>query len=273
MNLEIDIPKIMLQLVKDEVKPAIGCTEPVAVAYAVATARRNFQGEADSIIVKTSLGVYKNGKSVLVPGTVERGLEMAAALGYVMENSSDPLCIFEGVDAISLKNAKGVLQDGIVSIIPVRSSKEVFVDVEMKGGEQKVHVILSDHHSHIETIEMNGKPVYLENNRMEAIHSNDVTKNLTFHKMIEIAEKAAFADIEFFLEGVIMNRSAAAEGLKKENGFRLGLGLSHLENRGNLHQDPALRARILTAAGADFRMGGGDQPIMTSGGSGNQGWA
>ena len=271
MDLTNDIQKNILQLIKDEVKPAIGCTEPVAIAYAVATARRYFHGKAESIIVKPSLSVYKNGKAVMVPGTKERGLDMAAALGYVMDSQSDPLCIFEGVDAVSIIQAKEILKDGIISIIPLRSSKEIFVDVEMKSYERSVHVILSDHHSHIETIEVNGDTVYLDGNESGIILSHNITKSLSFHNMIEIAERVDATDIEFLLAGVEMNRFAAAQGLKKENGFRLGLGLLHLEAKGNLGKDPASRARILTAAGADFRMGGGDQPIMTSGGSGNQG--
>jgi L-cysteine desulfidase len=271
MDLENDIQKIMLQRVKDEVKPAIGCTEPVAVAYAVATARRHFQGEAESIIVRPSLSVYKNGKSVMVPGTGERGLDMAASLGYVMERLSDPLCIFNGVDAVSIKHAKEVLNDGIISVIPINSKREVFVDVEMKGGEQMVHVILSDHHSHIETVELNGSTVYSDGSQMDERLSRGKIKELTFSKIIKMAEQAELADIEFLLEGVEMNRSAAAQGLKKDNGFCLGRGLLRLEMQGNLSSNPSLRARILTAAGADFRMGGGNLPIMTSGGSGNQG--
>lgn len=271
MNLENDIPKIILQLVKDEVKPAIGCTEPVAVAYAVATAHQHFAGLVESIIIKPSLSIYKNGKSVMVPGTTERGLDMAAALGYVMVTSNDPLCIFKGVDAEAINQAKDMLRREIISIIPVHNNKEIFVDVEMIGGGERVHVILADHHAHIESLEVNGKKIYLEDNRTAATHSHDVTKSLTFHQMIEIAENAKASDIEYFLTGVTMNRFAAAQGLKKESGFRLGIGLSHLEDEGNLKQAPSLRARVLTAAGADFRMGGGDQPIMTSGGSGNQG--
>lgn len=271
MDLENDIRNIMLQLVKEEVKPAIGCTEPVAVAYAVATARRHFQGEAESIIVKPSFSVYKNGKSVMVPGTGERGLDMAAALGYVMEHLSDPLCIFKGVDHGSIMQAKEILKADVISVIPMHSSQEVFVDVEMEGGGQKVHVILSDHHSHIETIEINGKTVYSADSQIGGQLSRSKIKNLKFNKMIEFAEQAEMADIEFLLEGVAMNKSAAAQGLKKENGFCLGLGLLNLEAAGDLGQGPSLRARILTAAGADYRMGGGSQPIMTSGGSGNQG--
>lgn len=271
MDLENDIQKIMLQLVKDEVKPAIGCTEPVAVAYAVATARRHFQGKAESIIVKPSLSVYKNGKAVMVPGTGERGLDMAASLGYVMENLNDPLCIFNGVDDTSIKRAKEVISNGMISIIPINSNREVFVDVEMKGGEQIVHVILSENHSHIETVEVNGNTVYSAGNKTDELTYHSKVKELTFNKIIKMAEGAEMTDIAFLLEGVEMNRSAASQGLKKDNGFCLGRGLLRLEAQGSLSCDPSLRARILTAAGADFRMGGGNLPIMTSGGSGNQG--
>lgn len=271
MDMKNDVQKMMLQRVKEEVKPAIGCTEPVAVAYAVATAHRYFQGKAESIVVKPSFSVYKNGKSVMVPGTGERGLDMAAALGYVMEELSDPLCIFKGVDSKTILQARELLKEDILSIVPMHTDREVFVDVEMKGVDQRVHVVLSDHHSHIESVEVNEVTVYSADRQTEDQLSRRMIKNLTFCKMIEIAEQAEIADIKFLLEGVEMNRLAAAQGLEKENGFRLGQGLLRLEKEGSLGQDPSLRARILTAAGADFRMGGGNQPIMTSGGSGNQG--
>jgi L-cysteine desulfidase len=175
------------------------------------------------------------------------------------------------VDFRAIRRAKEILKEDIISIIPMNSAQEVYVDVEIKGGEQWVHVILSDHHSHIETIEVNGKTVYSADKQTGVQLSRNEVKNLTFCKMVEIAEQAEMADIEFLLEGVEMNRLAAAQGLKKESGFRLGLGLLQLEEDGSLGQDPSLRARILTAAGADFRMSGGNLPIMTSGGSGNQG--
>ena len=100
---------------------------------------------------------------------------------------------------------------------------EVFVDVIMKGGDKEVHVILSDHHSHIETIEINGTVIYTDDSRNEAVNSRGMVRNLTFRKIIELAESAEVQDIEFLLEGVSMNRSAASQGLKKKSGFRLGL--------------------------------------------------
>lgn len=269
--MEKDIHKTMIELIKNEVKPAIGCTEPVAVAYAVAAARGYFQGTAEHITVKPSLSVYKNGKSVMVPGTGVRGLDMAAALGYVLDSPSNPLCIFEGVNAQSISRAKQVLAEEKITVIPTDSRREVYVDVEMTGGERKVRLILADHHSHIETVEINGEIVYSDKERTEESVSHCEVRNLTFRSMIAVAEQARMEDIEFLLEGVKMNREAAEEGLKKENGFRLGLGLFQLEQKGDLSRDLYFKARILTAAGADFRMGGGSLPIMTSGGSGNQG--
>lgn len=269
--MEKEIQKIMMQRVKDEVKPAIGCTEPVAVAYAVAVARVYFPGNAEHITVKPSLSVYKNGKSVMVPGTGVRGLDIAAALGYVLDSPKDPLCIFEGVNAQSISKAKQVLEKEVIAVIPVNSSREVYVEVEMTGGGKRVQVILADHHSHIETVEINGEMVYSDELGAEESISHHAVRDLTFQKMVALAEQADMDEIEFLLEGVQMNRQAAAEGLKKEKGFRLGAGLSQMEQKGELSLDLYFKTRILTAAGADFRMGGGHLPIMTSGGSGNQG--
>lgn len=266
-----DIQQLMLQMVKKEVKPAIGCTEPVAVAFATATAHKYFKGKIESIVVKTSFAIYKNGKSVLLPGTEERGLEFAVAFGSVIGYPQNALCMFENIDDEVISHANKVLKEDIISVIPIRSNQEVFVDVNMSGGDENVHVILSEQHSHIKLIEVNGQIIFSEKSRKTVTSSHKLIKQLTFVKMLEIAKTVEIEDITFLLEGVFMNKFAAEQGLNKSKGFMLGASLLKLQGEERLGSDPSLHARILTASGADFRMGGGNHPVMTSGGSGNQG--
>lgn len=271
MQEKMDISKELLEMVRTEVRPAIGCTEPVAVAFAAATAKKYLGEKVRSIDLKTSLSIFKNGKSVMIPGAGKPGLDLAAAIGAVVERPEDGLLIFEAVNASSLNAAKALVASGLVSVSPMQTSKEVYVDLVMKSENRSVHVILCDHHTNIHSVDVDGTQVYAALGVKKSPVSSAQLKDLTFLSMREIIEKVDFDEIKFLLEGVTMNREAALQGLKKKDGLNLGAGLLRLQLDGELPEEPSLQARILTAAGADFRMGGGTLPIMTSGGSGNQG--
>lgn len=266
-----DITKALLKMVRAEVKPAVGCTEPVAVAFAAATARKYLAEEALSIELKTSLSIYKNGKSVLIPGAGKPGLALAAAIGAMIVAPADGLLIFDYVTDDVLKKAQALVNEQKVSVTPLRTSKDVYIDVLMKSNNHKVHVILCDDHTNIYKVEVDDQEVYAAKGTKKSPVSNTRLRNLTFAQMRQIIEKVPVDDILFLLDGVEMNRNAAMQGLGKTEGLNLGAGLLRLQNGGKLPDEPSLQARILTAAGADFRMGGGRSPVMTSGGSGNQG--
>ncbi|NLZ53365.1 MAG: serine dehydratase subunit alpha family protein, partial [Thermoanaerobacteraceae bacterium] len=266
-----DIKQMLIQLVKQEVKPAIGCTEPIAVAFAAATARKYLKSEIKSIKVKVSLNIFKNGKSVKVPGTEESGLDLAAALGVITGNPDDGFNVFKNVDSTAVELAHKMLHQNMISVEPIPGCGEVYVEMFLEGNDDRVRTILSGGHTHIQRVEVNGAIVFEDRLQDAATKCEDILKALTLKDLREIAEAVDFDDIRFVLEGVEMNKSAAEMGLKKQKGLAVGAGLLKLQKEGRLCCDPSLKARILTAAGADFRMGGGNCPIMTSGGSGNQG--
>lgn len=267
----IDINKSLIELVKKETKPAIGCTEPVAVAYAAAVAKKHFDGEIQHINAKVSLNIFKNGKSVTIPFTNECGLDLAVALGIVAGDSEDGYYVFKNVNEASLNKAKEMIYNGKVSIESVCGFGDVYVDIEIKGNENAAHVILSDNHTHIQEIEVNNKVIFKDETCKKSSEQMDLLRNLTFKKLREIAENVNIDEIAFVLDGVKMNRNAAEQGLKLNKGLHYGSALLKLEQQGKISNDPSTKARILTAAAADFRMGGGNYAVTTSGGSGNQG--
>jgi len=163
-----------------------------------------------------------------------------------------------------------MIKENKVFVEPLQGCHGIYVEVELKA-ENNVRVVLNNCHTHIQSIEIDGKYVFEDIFNEASSSSNGILKNLSFKEIRNITERASFNDIKFVLEGIPMNMKAAEEGLNKTSGFNLGLGLQKLQDITGGVCDPSMKARILTAAGADFRMAGGTLPIMTSGGSGNQG--
>ena len=127
------------------------------------------------------------------------------------------------------------------------------------------------YHNHIHSIKVDGKMVYKGVFHKEEGLASDFIKNLSFKDMIEISERIPIEDLAFIEDGITMNKNAAEMGMKMGEGLNIGRGLIKLQKEGKLKSDGSSKARILTAAAADMRMGGGNCPIMTSSGSGNQG--
>ncbi|MCY6370051.1 serine dehydratase subunit alpha family protein [Clostridium ganghwense] len=266
-----EIEKALLNLIKRETKPAIGCTEPVAVAFTAATAKKYLKGEAKKINVKVSNNIFKNGKSVIIPNTEECGIDMSAALGILCGDAEDGLYVFKNVTSKGVDDAKNMLRDSMIAVTPVSDSENIFIQVDIEGENNLVSVVVSGGHTHIQKIEVDGEIIFEDNIEKADGESYEFLKEMTFKQIREIIEDIDINDIEFVIDSVEMNRHAAEEGLKKEKGLRWGASLLNLQKKGKIGNDPSMKARILTAAGCDLRMSGGNCPIMTSGGSGNQG--
>ncbi len=271
MNTDKDIMKSLLDMVREDTVPAIGCTEPVAVAYASSVARNHLEGDIENVTVNVSLNIFKNGKSVMIPNTNEWGLDLAAALGAICGEPKDGLCIFKNVNQEYIDRAHDMISKNIVKVKWVMNTPDVYVEVTMKDANDKVEVVLKNNHNHIETIAVNGEIIYKDIKENSKKAATDFLENLSFKKLREICEDIDINKLKFIEEGIEMNKKAAEEGLHSKKGLGWGASLLTLQNQGKLSTDASQKARMLTAAGADIRMGGGDCPIMTSAGSGNQG--
>ncbi|GMG97528.1 L-cysteine desulfidase family protein [Tepidimicrobium xylanilyticum] len=266
-----DIMYRLLNIINEETVPALGCTEPVAVAYAASVVNRHFNEEIDRLEIKVSKNIFKNGKSVIIPYTKEWGLDLAGALGVIAGNPEDGLMVLKDVKEDHIRKAHRMLKEGRVTVNYIENTPEVYVEVLGKGENRTVEVVLKDAHNHIYSIKVNGETIYKKLLEKEAGSDPGFIKNLSFEDMIQVTEGVPLDSLLFIVEGINMNKEAAKRGLEAENSLNVGRGLIELEKKGKIHLDAPTKARILTALAADMRMGGGSCPIMTSSGSGNQG--
>ncbi|KEI92364.1 serine dehydratase subunit alpha family protein [Clostridium botulinum] len=267
-----EISKRLLELIKDETKPAIGCTEPVAVAFTVATGKKYMAGEVLKIDLKVSKNILKNGKSVTIPNTEVCGLDIAGALGEICGDPEEGLFVFKNVNKDYLDKAREMIKNKVVTLNPIENTDPVFVEATLKGEKDEVIAILKGGHTNIEKVIINGKIALEKDNKNKKDNKDyDFIKELSLKDIRQTTEDISIEKLDFIMDGIEMNKEAAKEGLKRQKGLTLGSSLLKLQQEGKLGKDSATIARILTAAGSDLRMGGGMCPIMTSGGSGNQG--
>ncbi len=267
-----EISERLLELIKDETKPAIGCTEPVAVAFTVATGKKYMQGKILKIDLKVSKNILKNGKSVTIPNTEACGLDIAGALGEICGDPEEGLFVFRNVNNEYLDKAKEMIKNKVVTLNPIEDTDPVFVEATLKGEKDEVVAILRGGHTNIDKVIVNGKIAFEKDNKNKKDNKDcDFIKELSLRDIRQITEDISIEKLDFIMDGIEMNKEAAMEGLKRQKGLTLGSSLLKLQEEGKIGKDSATIARILTAAGSDLRMGGGMCPIMTSGGSGNQG--
>ena len=267
----------LLSVLRAQVKPAFGCTEPVACALAVARAREALGNieSVDSIQVVCSPGVYKNGLGVGIPGTGERGIPIAAALGALIGRSEQGLEVLSAVTPAAVHQAKELVEQGRVDVTFDPALSGVFVQATVTRGQDSARVIISGSHTNIIYVEKNGQPIYgepVQETAATAVASApESISNLSLSDLVDFIEAIPAAEIEFLLDGARMNRQAAQEGLTKSAGHGVGQMLKAMLDEGILGADMATKARIYTAAASDARMGGLPIAIMSSAGSGNHG--
>ena len=259
---------ILMERVKHHVQLAVGCTEPVAVGFTAAKVRELLGGTPEQAKVTVSKNIYKNGKSVCIPGTEEAGLTLAAAIGLVREKPGEGLMVFSGVTQEEIAEGKALEASGAITLETKDGCSDVFVEISAQRGKDKALCRLEEAHDRISYMEKNGKKIFAL--PVEESQSDTELSHVELKDLLAIVDSVSDEEIRFLQAGIDHNFQAAEEGLN--NAYGLGLG-SHLKDisNGPFAMDGAMETRILTAAAADMRMGGGTFPIMTSGGSGNQG--
>lgn len=262
----------MLELLKQEVVPAIGCTEPTAVAYAVAKAVEVLGKEADKLLISLSGNVLKNGMSVGIPGTGMVGINIAACLGAVVGDASKVLEILDGVTKQDIKTAKEKLDQGLVEISIAKVPNKLYIEVIAQQDEDYSKVVIKDFHTAITLIEKNGE--ILLKGQCDEVPTSDDEKDRNFmsiDKIYNLVTTVDLSEIEFMDEAITLNEAIAKEGLKMEYGLKVGKTRAKNIRDGILTDDVENTAIVMTAAAADARMDGAVLPVMTNSGSGNQG--
>lgn len=256
-----------LAILKEELVPALGCTEPIAIAYGAAKAREVLGAMPDSIVVRCSGNIIKNVKAVIVPTTGNmKGIETSAVLGAVGGNADKKLEVLVDVTDEDLQKTRELLKKKICHVELLEGVSNLQIIVEEKKGDDTALVEIAFSHTNIVRIEKNGEVIFSK--AMEASKATGTDRSLLNLKDIyEFAQTVQIDEIKDLIDRqVAYNMNIAKEGLTKNYGANVGSTI--LKYYGD---DIRSRARALPAAGSDARMNGCVLPVMINSGSGNQG--
>lgn len=262
----------VLAILHQEVKPALGCTEPIAVALATAKAARLLEGqEISAVRVKVSPNILKNAMGVGIPGTDQTGLPVAIALAVCCGKPEYGLEVLKEVDAEAVRKAQGILP--IINVALSDSPKMLYAEVECESEEGHLSKCsVEDAHDHIAFLSVDGK--VLVDDRQAESSDEDGALNGEFLKLsliYEFGKTADISDLDLMREEIRMNTALAEEGLKGHYGLEVGRTISSGSHKDVYGDAPVTYAMALTAAASDARMAGCPLPAMSNSGSGNQG--
>ncbi|HBB68154.1 MAG TPA: serine dehydratase subunit alpha family protein, partial [Elusimicrobia bacterium] len=273
---------LLKEVLKYEVNPAMGCTEPVAVAFCAASAAELLgRGRILKAEISTDPGIYKNGLAVALPNTKgEKGNLLAAALGTLIREPGLKTEIFRKVTPETLRAAKALIKSGRIKLSVDHSRRGIYVKASLKTAGHKAVCVLSGGHGNIVLLKKDGKTVFrgvpvaarAGASGAGAKSGRDAYKNLLrkadFSRLFKEAEKADAADLAYIKQGIEFNLKASREGLKLK---KVGYYIQDLIKKGYLKKDILSTAKLTTSAATDARMAGAAVKVMSSGGSGNQG--
>lgn len=259
-----------LKILQEELVPATGCTEPIAIAYGAAKARELLGVLPESVLVEASGNIIKNVKSVVVPNTNSlKGIEAAAAAGIVAGQSDKILEVIGQVTPAQRAEIRVYLADHPIVVKPAEGDKVFDILITLRAGNNHVRLRISDYHTHIVYIEKNGEVLFQSGEVLSDSARDMLTDRscLSVEGVLDFASTCNLEDVRALIERQIdYNYAIAEEGMRHSWGANIGSVLKEHYGVGIYS-----RARYMAAAGSDARMSGCEMPVIIVSGSGNQG--
>ncbi|MZQ98184.1 MAG: serine dehydratase subunit alpha family protein [Acidaminobacter sp.] len=267
----------IIELLREEVKPAAGCTEPVAVALAAAKVSEVLNNSMSELVIGVSPNIYKNGFAVMLPGVMEAGLDLAAALGSARASAVRGLDVLNHLSEEEIRIARQRLAEGKIRIELIDTEEKVMIQAEQWSEDRTHHarVIISGRHDRIVEVFRDG--VCLE--KME--EKNSVTEksnaginrfySMKLKDLVTVIDEIDPEPLTFLLDGIAMNQTMAEVGMASPVGLGTAFALKQRYSKNGQMKDLARLAMTMTAGASDARMAGVDLPVMSSNGSGNNG--
>ena len=266
--------KQIIALIKREVVPAIGCTEPAAVALCTAYATEALGCRPGRIDVQLSGNMLKNAMGVGIPGTGMTGLPIAVALGALIGKSAYQLEVLKDVCPEAVAAAKAFLAEKRIAIGLTKDSDEtLYIEVRCEAGEKRSRAIIARDHTRLVYLEGPCAPTQDRRAELGKEQEETAENDLTLRRVFEFATTAPLADLEFINESRRLNEAAAEEALKGNYGHELGKTLSRPLGKGIMGDSIFSHIISATSSACDARMAGAMIPVMSNSGSGNQGIA
>ncbi|MDO4838700.1 MAG: L-serine ammonia-lyase, iron-sulfur-dependent, subunit alpha [Clostridia bacterium] len=259
-----------VQILREELISAMGCTEPISLAYGAAKAREVLGKEPETVLVEASGNIIKNVKSVVVPNTDGlKGIEAAAAAGIVAGKPEKILEVIAEVSPEEKEAIRAYLKTHEIKVKPAEGDVVFDIILTMTAGEDTVTLRICDYHTHIVLIRKNDEVLLTGKRTTEAGAAAGLTDHgcLTVAGILDFIETMDVEDVRAMVERQITyNYAIAQEGMIHDYGANVGKVLKH-----HYGDDVKFRARYMAAAGSDARMNGCEMPVIIVSGSGNQG--
>lgn len=257
-----------VKILEEELVPAMGCTEPIAIAYAASLARQTLGAMPERITVHASANIIKNVKSVVVPNTGgQRGIAAAAAAGAVSGRADRELQVLADITASGIEEIRQAVNTIPISVLQSDKPYVFHILVEVFDGENNAACEIAGFHTNVISVKKNGVAILEKPYMEQAITYKTDRSLLNIHHIVEFADGVRIEDVKSILQRQIeCNTAIAQEGLSGRWGSNIGQVLLRAYGN-NVHT----RAKAMAAAGSDARMSGCEMPVVINSGSGNQG--
>ncbi|MDC1106294.1 L-serine ammonia-lyase, iron-sulfur-dependent, subunit alpha [Prolixibacteraceae bacterium] len=264
----------ILELLKSEVAPAMGCTEPIAVALAAAKATELLGCKPTHITISVSRNILKNAMGVGIPGTGMRGIPIAAAMGAFGGKSEKKLEVLADASEEDVAEAKKFVEGDNVSVEQKETSEMLYIECICKNGDNSATAIIKKEHTSFYELKVNCETISIHAGEEADDHNpsdDDKMPPLTIKRILEFTVSTDIEELEFLKDAVEMNLAVSKEGLTHKYGLQVGKKVMENVERGILSPGLINYAQSKTCAASDARMAGCTLPVMTTTGSGNQG--
>lgn len=257
-----------VQILKEELVPAMGCTEPIAIAYGAAVAKKYLEAIPDRVVIEASGNLIKNVKSVIVPNTCGmKGMPAAAAAGIIAGNPDRLLEVIADVKPEQKDEIKDYIEKHDIEVKLAGSKLTFDLTITEYKDKSYVKVRIVNYHTNIVEIEKDGKILYHEDIKGDSEVKLTDRSLLNIEDIVDFANTVDLKDVkEVIGRQIEYNSAIAEEGIK--NNYGANIGKIMLKTYGN---DIKIRAKAMAAAGSDARMNGCELPVVIVSGSGNQG--
>ncbi len=269
---EKKIRERIISLVNKEVVPAIGCTEPMAVALCTAKAATTLGRRPERIEVFLSPNMLKNAMGVGIPGTGMIGLPIAVSLGALIGKPEYELEVLKDLTPATLEQGKRYINDADIDIkLKQGNVDKLYIEVVCRAGSDMAMAIISGSHTHFVYVERNGEVVLDNRGGHGGADEEENDIQLNFRLVYDFATTAPLDEISFILKTKEYNMKAAEESIKGNYGHCLGKTMDRPLSHGIFGNNIFSHIISRTASACDARMGGAMIPVMSNSGSGNQG--
>lgn len=258
---------VYCEILNKELIVALGCTEPIALAYAAAKARQTLGEEPVSVVAEVCGNVIKNAKSVIVPNTDgQKGIQTAVAAGVLFGNPDKQLQVLTDVKAEQKPRIKDFAESGAIKVVPSSNPKTFYIKITVSDGSNAASVTIEDNHTNVTDVSLNGKSLFLGKEIEKSDRLESLYRYLSVEDIVDFADTFDLNDLNQVLDRQItVNTAISREGLCGDWGASIGKIIAKDAT------DAFTLAIAAAAAGSDARMSGCELPVVIVSGSGNQG--